>query len=56
MPPDTLSVTRSQGRFELQCLIFGDSGTSAESMNRIVRELSEMPDVEEFTVTHSSRA
>ena len=56
VPPDTLSITRSEGRFDLQCLIFGDSGTSAESMNRIVRELSDMPDVEEFTVTHSSRA
>ena len=56
VPPDTLSITRSQGRFDLQCLIFGDSGTSAESLNRIVRELSDMPNVEEFTVTHSSRA
>jgi putative Mg2+ transporter-C (MgtC) family protein len=56
IPPDTLSITRSQGRFELQCLIFGDSLTNAESLNRIVLELSEMPDVEGFTVTHSSRA
>ena len=56
VPPDTLGITRSEGRFELECLIFGDSGTSTESMSRIVRELSVMPDVEEFTVTHSSRA
>ena len=56
VPPDTLGITRSKGHFELECLIFGDSGTSTESMSRIVRELSEMPDVEEFTVTHSSRA
>lgn len=56
VPLETLSITRSEGRFDLQCLIFGDSGTSAESMNRIVRELSEMPDIEEFSVTHSSRA
>jgi len=56
VPADALSITRSQGQFELQCLIFGDSWTSSESMNRIVLELSEMPDVDEFTVTHSSRA
>jgi putative Mg2+ transporter-C (MgtC) family protein len=56
IPQDTLSITRSQGHFELECLIFGDSGTNADSMSRIVRELSEMPHVEEFTVTHSSRA
>ena len=56
VPPDTLSITRSKGRFELECLIFGDSGTSTDSMSRIVHELSQMPDVEEFTVTHSSRA
>ncbi len=56
VPADTLSITRSQGHFELQCLVFGDSGTSTDSMNRIVLELSEMPDVDEFTVTHSSRA
>jgi putative Mg2+ transporter-C (MgtC) family protein len=56
IPSDTLSITHSQGRFELQCLIFGDSGTSTDAMSRIVLELSEMPEVEEFTVTHSSRA
>lgn len=56
VPADTLSITRSQGNFELQCLIFGYSGTSADSMNRIVIELSEMPEIDEFTVTHSSRA
>ena len=56
VPVDTLSITRSQDHFELQCVIFGDSGTSAESMGRIVLELSEMPEVEEFTVTHASRA
>ena len=53
IPPDTLSITLGQGRFELQCLIFGDLVTS---MNRIVLELSQMPDVEGFTVAHSSRA
>ena len=56
IPADTLSITLSQGRFELQCLIFGGSGTSTESMSRIVLELSRMQDVEGFTVTHSSRA
>ena len=56
MPADTLSITRSLGHFELQCVIFGDSGTSVECMGRIVLELTDMPDVEEFTVTHASRA
>ena len=56
IPPDTLSITLSQERFDLQCLIFGDSVTATDSMSRIVLELSQMPDVEGFTVTHSSRA
>jgi hypothetical protein len=56
VPPDTLSITHTQGHFEFQCLIFGDSVANTDSMSRIVLELSEMPDVEEFTVTHSSRA
>ena len=56
VPADTLSITRSLGHFELQCVIFGDSGTSVECMGRIVLELTDMPDVEEFTVTHASRA
>ncbi len=55
VPPDTLSITRTVGHFELECLIFGDSVTSTDSMSRIVLELSEMPEVEEFTVTHASR-
>jgi putative Mg2+ transporter-C (MgtC) family protein len=56
IPHDTLSITHSLGQFELQCLILGDSATDADSMSRIVLELSEMADVDEFTVTHSSRA
>ena len=56
IPPDTLSITSSNGRFELQCLIFADNVARSDSMSRIVFELSAMPHVEGFTVTHSSRA
>jgi putative Mg2+ transporter-C (MgtC) family protein len=54
IPPDSLTIINSQGRFELQCLMFGDSGTDA--MSRIVFELSAMVEIESFTVTHASRA
>jgi len=55
IPPDSLTITHTQGLFELQCLIFGDSVTGTDAMSRIAVELSAMAEVESFTVTHSSR-
>ena len=55
IPPNTLCIANKQGQFDLECLVLGDSVTKADSMSRIVRELSDMPDVERFTVTPASR-
>jgi len=56
IPADSLSITHDKGRFELQCLIFGDTVTRADVMTKMSLELAEMPDVEGFAVMHSSRA
>jgi putative Mg2+ transporter-C (MgtC) family protein len=56
IPQESLTITHNRGRFELQCLIFGNSVTRSDTMSRIVLEMSQMPDIEGFTVTHFSRA
>jgi len=56
IPADSLRITHKKGRFELQCLIFANTVTRRDAMSKMVLELAEMPDVEGFTVTHSSRA
>jgi putative Mg2+ transporter-C (MgtC) family protein len=56
IPPDSITIINNEGRFELRCLIFGHSVTDANPMSRIVHELSAMPEIESFTVSHASRA
>lgn len=56
IPPDSLSITNSHGRFELQCLVVAYRVTRTDAMRRTVEELNKMPQVESFTVTPSSRA
>jgi len=56
VPPDSLTITNDKGRFELKCLIFGDTMSSTAAMSRIVLELTAMEGIESFSVTHSSRA
>jgi putative Mg2+ transporter-C (MgtC) family protein len=56
IPADSLAIVQQGGRFELQCLIFGDSIAPTSLMTKIVEDLSELPDLENFTVAHSSRA
>jgi putative Mg2+ transporter-C (MgtC) family protein len=57
IPVDSLTITRDGDRFELQCLIFGNtSSVGADSMTRIASALAEIEEVVGFTVTHSSRA
>jgi len=56
IPPDSLSITHSNGRFELQCLIVGDSVARTDAMSTIAFELSAMPNIEGITISHSSRA
>jgi putative Mg2+ transporter-C (MgtC) family protein len=56
IPPESLSIVFDGHQFELRCLIVADSAARSNAMNRMVAELSEMADVESFTVAHSSRA
>jgi putative Mg2+ transporter-C (MgtC) family protein len=56
IPTDSLTIAHRQGRFELQCLFFGNTVTRSDAMSRIVFELAQMEQVESFAVTHSSRA
>jgi putative Mg2+ transporter-C (MgtC) family protein len=54
--PDSLTIINSQGRFELQCLILGNTMTGTDAMTRIVHELAAVEGIESFSVTHASRA
>jgi len=56
IPSDSLSITYSDGQFELRCLIFVSSVARDTAMSKIVADLREVADVESFTVEHSSRA
>jgi putative Mg2+ transporter-C (MgtC) family protein len=56
IPPDSLTIIHSQGRFELQCLISGYAVTGTGAMSRNVHELSAVEGIESFSVTHASRA
>jgi putative Mg2+ transporter-C (MgtC) family protein len=56
IPPESVSIDYDGQRFELDCLMFARSGVHSGALSRIAIELSELPDVESFTVTHSVRA
>jgi putative Mg2+ transporter-C (MgtC) family protein len=55
VPTESWTITFDNGRFELHCLIFSNTVAREDAMNRIAVELSEIAEVEAFTVTHSSR-
>ena len=54
--PNSLTIINSHGRFELRCLIFGNTVPGADAMNRVVLDLEAVEGIESFSVTHSSRA
>ena len=54
IPFESVSISHRRGRFELECLIFGDT-LRRDVMSRVAFELSEMAQVDSFTVTQSSR-
>jgi putative Mg2+ transporter-C (MgtC) family protein len=56
IPHDSVSIMHDGMRFEVHCLIVADTATRPEAMNRIAVEMSEMVEVERFTVTQSGRA
>ena len=56
IPPDGITITHDGKHFEFQCLIFVAGLTRSEMINRIAVEMTEMTNVERFTVAHSSRA
>jgi putative Mg2+ transporter-C (MgtC) family protein len=56
IPSDSITITHDKSGFELNCLIVADSAARANALGRIALELPKVPEVESFTVTHSSRA
>ena len=56
IPSDSVSIDFNGQRFELQCLIFATAGVRPGTISRLASDLSELPEVENFTVTHSTRA
>jgi putative Mg2+ transporter-C (MgtC) family protein len=56
LPSDSLTIAFNHGRFEIRCLIVTNAVVRSDAMSRVAVELSELPDVEGFTVAHSSRA
>jgi putative Mg2+ transporter-C (MgtC) family protein len=54
IPPGSLSVTYNDGHFELQCVALGDAVMTPQAMGRIARELTDVPQVDSFTVAPSS--
>ena len=56
IPPESLTVSFDGTHFELQCLIFANSSARTDALSTIVEELSQLAQVEGFTLTHSSRA
>ena len=55
IPADSLSISFRDNRFELECLIFGNSVSRIDSVSQVAFDLSAMDHVDSFTVTHSSR-
>lgn len=56
VPPDSLSVVYDGSCFELHCLMFARSAAYTNVIGGIATDLSNIADVESFSVTHSSRA
>ncbi|MDR3416421.1 MAG: MgtC/SapB family protein [Nevskia sp.] len=54
--PDSLAVVYDGRSFELHCLIFARAVANTNIISAIAKELSDIADMESFTVTHSSRA
>jgi hypothetical protein len=55
IPLDTMTITHDLNGFELQCLISVDTVARSSALGRIALELPEIPEIESFTVTPSSR-
>jgi len=56
IPSGSLSVSHDDGHFELQCVVMGDAVTTPQAVGRIARELTDVPQVDSFTVAPSSSA
>jgi putative Mg2+ transporter-C (MgtC) family protein len=56
IPPESVSIDYDGRRFELDCLMYASAGVRSGTISRVATELSELPDVESFRVTHSVRA
>jgi putative Mg2+ transporter-C (MgtC) family protein len=56
IPLGSLSVSYDDGHFELECVALGDAVMKPEAVGRIARELTDVPQVDSFTVAPSSSA
>jgi putative Mg2+ transporter-C (MgtC) family protein len=56
IPAESLTIDFDGKRYELQCVIFADKVVQSGAMSAIVEELSALPDLEAFTLSHSRRA
>ena len=56
IPLGSLSVTYNDGHFELECVALGGAVMKPEAVGHIARELTDVPQVESFTVAPSSSA
>ena len=56
IPLGSLSVTYDDGHFELECVALGGAVMKPEAVGRIARELTDVPQVDSFTVAPSSSA
>jgi hypothetical protein len=56
IPLGSLSVSYEEGHFELECVALGDAVMKPEAVGRIARELTDVAQVDGFTVAPSSSA
>lgn len=55
MPPNTMTLKFSRGRFEIDSLIFAKGGNGSTTMTCVALELSSLPEIESFVMTRSNR-
>jgi putative Mg2+ transporter-C (MgtC) family protein len=56
IPSDSLSIVYDGECYELQCLVFTNSVARSRVMSQMVRDLTDLPEVERFNIAPSSRA
>ncbi|MFT7773597.1 MgtC/SapB family protein [Roseateles sp.] len=55
IPGESIMIGYKHGRFELQCMILALNSPRAEAISKIASELVDLPEMESFHITPSSR-